>query len=82
MYIFCSVQSYLHAHFEGKNSGKKIICYSEVIVPRTVLVHRVFGGQGDARHEDHKHDEVVKQLLGDKPVDGLADPAENRITEY
>ena len=62
----------LQTDFKCKYSSKKIIRDSKIEVSKTVLVHRVFRGERDAGDEDDEHDEVIKELLGNEPVDCLA----------
>ena len=69
-----SLISYLETNFKSKNGGKKVVRDAQVVVARTVLVHGVLRGQGDAGDENHEHDKVVEQLLGHNPVNCLAYP--------
>ena len=66
--------SYLQTDFKCKNSSKKIIRNAKIKVSKAVLVHWVFRSQRDAGDEYDEHDEVIKQFLGDKPMDGLPNP--------
>ena len=73
--------SYLQTDFKCKNSSKKIIRDPKIKVPKAVLVNWVFRSERDAGDEDDEHDEVIKELLSDKPVDCLANSEKFRFSK-
>ena len=49
------------------------------MVPLTLLLHRILGGQGDTTEDNDDHDEGVKAGNGDNSVDENPNPVVSKI---
>ena len=67
-------QIYLEKTLNGENSRETVIKVLEHQVSRMILLDGIFGGQGGAAQQYHKHNKAVKKRLGDKPMNAHSHP--------
>ena len=71
--------THLQYHFYSEDRGENVIKVGQNSVPRTSLLHRVLGGEGDGAEDDDDHDESVEERVGHHSVDCQPKPSELSI---